>query len=287
MRHCALFLSLSLIAPAAARAVELNVISRIAVEERGEEVLLVVEGSRPPSFTTWSTAQRFVVEVAGATLRAPTPVLSRESGAIASVRAEERASVGASKTRVAVLLRGEPDGAEVTTRDNTLVIAFKEAGAGAEPVATPAPTPTATESAASAATAAPAATKAPTRTPARTSKRAPTRTPTTTPSQEVREFGFRPLPDGARVYLRTTKAPRFAMEERGETLLLVKLDHATARRNDERPLDVRFFAGPVARVTPRRVNGSYVLEIALREKVSYEQRTEGNLLAIDFRSPAK
>jgi hypothetical protein len=298
MRRCALFLGLSLLAPAAARAVDPNVITRIAVEERGGDAVLVVEGSRPPSFTTWTTPQRFVVEVAGATLRTPASELSRESGAIASVRAEERASVGATKTRVAVMLRGDPDGAEVTTDGNSIFIAFKEP-AGAGPVATAAPAPAAAEPEPPAAAPTPAPTPAPTAKRPRFKTRTATASETPSashatkiatsepPAQDVRELGFRPLPDGARVFLRTGSAPRFALEERNEKLLLVKLDRARVRPNDERPLDLRFFAGPVARVTPRRVGGSYVLEIALREKVSYEQRVEGDLLAIDFRTPAK
>ena len=42
----------------------------------------------------------------------------------------------------------------------------------------------------------------------------------------------------------------------------------------------------VAVVTPARRGASYVLDIKLRERVPYQQRIEGDMLAIDFERPA-
>jgi hypothetical protein len=95
------------------------------------------------------------------------------------------------------------------------------------------------------------------------------------------------LPDAARVYVRASAAERptrHSIEER-DGLVVLRFPHARARANDLRPLDTSFFPGAVARVTPRRDGEGYALEIALRERVVWQQRVEGDLLAIDFSLP--
>jgi hypothetical protein len=101
------------------------------------------------------------------------------------------------------------------------------------------------------------------------------------------------LPDAARVYVRavagehaTQDAPAAqpSIEER-DGLVVLRFPHARARANDLRPLDTSFFPGAVARVTPRRDGDAYALEIALRERVVWQQRVDGDLLAIDFSLP--
>src|SRR5689334_3953203 len=88
----------------ASRAAEPNVIRRVALEDRAGAVVLVIEGSRPPSFTTFAGERpaRFVVEVAGAALRVPEREVARERGPVSGVRAEEVAGEGTATARVAV-----------------------------------------------------------------------------------------------------------------------------------------------------------------------------------------
>jgi colicin import membrane protein len=116
---------------------------------------------------------------------------------------------------------------------------------------------------------------------------APTR-PAAVPAQhELREVGFKQLPGGSRVFLRLSSPPRFTISEAGEKVLQVEIENTRiARRNDARPLDTSSFPSAVARVTPRAAGSSTIVEITLREKVGYQQRIEGDVLAIDFDRPA-
>jgi colicin import membrane protein len=103
---------------------------------------------------------------------------------------------------------------------------------------------------------------------------------------EVRELGFKQIAKGSRVFVRTSSAPRFTIGDAGERVILVELQNTRiSRTNDARLLDTTFFPSAVAKVTPRRRGTSTVLEIALRERVSYQQRVEGDVLAIDFEQP--
>ncbi len=107
------------------------------------------------------------------------------------------------------------------------------------------------------------------------------------PTAQLREVGFRQLPGASRVYVRTSVTPRFTIQDVGENVIRVELENTRAtRRNDLRHLDTSFFPSAVAVVTPARRGASYVLDIKLRERVPYQQRIEGDMLAIDFERPA-
>jgi len=107
------------------------------------------------------------------------------------------------------------------------------------------------------------------------------------PRAQLREVGFRQLPGVSRVYVRTSVTPRFSVEDAGENVVRVELENTrAARRNDTRFLDTSFFPSAVAMVTPMRRGSSYVVEIRLRERVPYQQRIEGDMLALDFARPA-
>ena len=104
--------------------------------------------------------------------------------------------------------------------------------------------------------------------------------------QHIREVGFQVLADVSRVFVRLSETPRFRIVEARDKLILVEMPNATVmRKNDARFLDTSFFPGAVAMVTPKRQGKSTVLEIALKEKVAYQQRVEGDLLSIDFERP--
>jgi colicin import membrane protein len=274
---------------ASASAADPNVISRLELRQDGAAVVLTIEGSRPPSFTTFATERpaRFVIDVAGGELRPSIAELARDAGPVEGVRAEQLAAT--STARVAVALRGALEGAEVRAVGNALVVRF--AGATASPNPVPAERSGASQFAPRTVPApddrTPPATATPNTTPTTAASTTPTPTRTTPPAaQTVLEFGFRQLPERSRVYVRTAGTPRFTLEERDDALV-VTLDRARVTRgNDVRPLDTSFFRTAVARVTPRRVGAEYVLEIALREKVAWQQHVEGDLLAVDFERPA-
>lgn len=106
-------------------------------------------------------------------------------------------------------------------------------------------------------------------------------------AQLIEEIGFLQTGDGSRVFVRTRGAPRFSVAEGGDKLVELRLDNARLKnRNDARALDTSFFPSAVVSVTPRRQGPEYLLEIRLREKVAYQQKVEGDLLALDFARPA-
>jgi hypothetical protein len=109
----------------------------------------------------------------------------------------------------------------------------------------------------------------------------------TAPSAQVREVGFQQLPGASRVFVRTSVTPRFTIQDVGENTIRVSLENTRAtRRNDLRFLDTSFFHSAIAMVTPKRVGSGYVLDIRLKERVPFQQKIEGDMLAIDFERPA-
>jgi hypothetical protein len=103
----------------------------------------------------------------------------------------------------------------------------------------------------------------------------------------LREVGFRQTAGGSRIFVRTSPPPRFTIQDVGENTIRVTLENTRATRgNDLRFLDTSFFPSAIALVTPKRVGSSYVLDVRMRERVPYQQRIEGDTLAIDFERPS-
>jgi colicin import membrane protein len=106
------------------------------------------------------------------------------------------------------------------------------------------------------------------------------------PSAQLREIGFRQLPGISRVYVRTSATPRFTIQDVGEDTIRVELENTRiATRNDTRHLDTSFFPGAVALISPSRKGSTYVVDIKLKQRVPYQQRIEGDVLAVDFERP--
>ena len=107
------------------------------------------------------------------------------------------------------------------------------------------------------------------------------------PRARLTEVGFRNVGGVSRVFLRTSVTPRFVIQDVGQDVVRVVLENTRAlRRNDLRLLDTSFFSSAVVRITPARRGSSYVLDIRLRQRVPYQQRLEGDVLALDFERPA-
>jgi colicin import membrane protein len=106
------------------------------------------------------------------------------------------------------------------------------------------------------------------------------------PSAQLREVGFKQLAGVSRVFVRTSVAPRFTITDAGENVIRLELENTrTDRKNDLRFLDTSFFSSSVAMVTPSRIGTSYVVDIKLKQKVPYQQKIEGDVLALDFERP--
>jgi hypothetical protein len=94
------------------------------------------------------------------------------------------------------------------------------------------------------------------------------------------------MPGVSRVFVRTSTAPRFTIQDVGENLIRVEFENTkVARRNELRFLDTSFFPSAVALITPSRRGSTYVVDIKLKQKVPYQQKVEGDMLAIDFERP--
>ncbi len=104
---------------------------------------------------------------------------------------------------------------------------------------------------------------------------------------QIEFVGFKQLPQGSRVFVRTKHPPRFSVSEPRENLVRVEFPNTQVPlRNDLNFLDTSFFPTAVAKITPVRSGRSYVLEIQLRERVSWQQRIDGDTLSLDFDRPA-
>ena len=104
---------------------------------------------------------------------------------------------------------------------------------------------------------------------------------------KLQAIGFKQLPTVSRVFVKTSSAPRFTITDVGDDVVRLEVENTrSSRRNDTRPLDTSFFPSAVALITPSKQGTSYVVDIKLRKRVPYQQKVEGDLLAIDFERPA-
>jgi colicin import membrane protein len=86
--------------------------------------------------------------------------------------------------------------------------------------------------------------------------------------------------------VRTSVTPQFTIQDLGNDTVRVELQNtAVRRRNDTRFLDTSFFPSAVAMITPSKRGSTYVVDIKLKQKVPYQQKIEGDMLAIDFERP--
>lgn len=128
----------------------------------------------------------------------------------------------------------------------------------------------------------PVAAPVPVAAPAPAAQAAPAR-----PNQ-VESVGFRQTPAGSSVFVRLRSAPRFSVSEPRDGVVRVEFpDTRVPQRNDLKPLDTSFFPSAVARVTPSRQGKAYVVEVQLRERVSWSQRVDGETFSLDFDRPAQ
>jgi len=103
---------------------------------------------------------------------------------------------------------------------------------------------------------------------------------------KLQAVGFKQLPAVSRVFVKTSVTPRFTITDVGDDVVRLEVENTRAsRRNDTRPLDTSFFPSAVALISPSRVGTSYVVDIKLKKRVPYQQKVEGDMLAIDFERP--
>ena len=107
------------------------------------------------------------------------------------------------------------------------------------------------------------------------------------PPNQIEFVGFKQTATGSQVFVRLRATPRFSVSEPQEKLVRVEFPNTRVTlRNDLKPLDTSFFPSAVVKVTPVRQGKSYVLEITLRDRVTWSQRIDGATLTLDFDRPA-
>jgi len=103
----------------------------------------------------------------------------------------------------------------------------------------------------------------------------------------VREVGFRQVAGASRIFVRTSATPQYTVQQVDDHTLRIEVANARpTRRNDLRFMDTSFFPSAVQLITPSRQGSSYVLTVKLRQRVPYQEKVEGDTLAIDFQRPA-
>jgi colicin import membrane protein len=107
------------------------------------------------------------------------------------------------------------------------------------------------------------------------------------PLAKIREVGFKQLPGVSRVFVRTSAVVQYSVQDLDDHTVRIELENTRVLRyNDLRFLDTSFFPSAVQMITPSRQGTSYVITVKLRERVPYEQKRVGDMLAVDFQRPA-
>jgi len=103
-------------------------------------------------------------------------------------------------------------------------------------------------------------------------------------ARHITGIGFRPVGAGA-VIVRSDHPLEYGISGDDGALLLHLPSTAIPLLNNRRPLDTRFFEGPVSRVVPMEVAGGTDVRIELREHAEYQLEQSGSVLTVTFTSP--
>jgi len=94
-------------------------------------------------------------------------------------------------------------------------------------------------------------------------------------------IGFRPQA-GGEVIVRSDRPLQYGVSSSDRAVLLHLPNAAIPVANNRRPLDTRFFGGPVQRVVPQEVKGGTEVRIELREPAEVHLNQSGSLLTVSF-----
>lgn len=100
-------------------------------------------------------------------------------------------------------------------------------------------------------------------------------------------IGFHQAKSYSRVFLKTTERAEVDVHP-GRGNVVVRLRQTRARlRNNLRLLDTSYFPSAVWRIVPRRAGKDLMVEIEMREAVSYRVRRRAETILIDFDLPGQ
>jgi len=100
-------------------------------------------------------------------------------------------------------------------------------------------------------------------------------------ARHITGIGFRPV-RGGEVIVRSDHPLEYGISGDDGALLLHLPSAAIPLLNNRRPLDTRFFDGPVSRVVPVQVAGGTDVRIELREHAEYQLEQSGSVLTVTF-----
>src|SRR3990172_2805972 len=123
MRLAAFFLALSLAPSGTAHAetAGLNLVSKVEVKDGGGTIVLAIEGSRPPNFTTFSMVDppRFVIDLAESAFKDVLEDIQVGDGTVNVVKNLSYGSGATSIARVMIAFQRDVDPPEVETLGST------------------------------------------------------------------------------------------------------------------------------------------------------------------------
>jgi len=99
--------------------------------------------------------------------------------------------------------------------------------------------------------------------------------------RHITGIGFRPV-RGGEVIVRSDHPLEYGISGDDGALLLHLPSAEIPLLNNRRPLDTRFFDGPVSRVVPMPVAGGTDVRIELREHAEYQLEQSGSVLTVTF-----
>lgn len=272
-------------------------------EERGKVVgvraggdaqasAVTIAGDRPLSFTTMKLPDppRVVIDFADADVTAEQRDLEVGDGI---VRRVALAPAGTRTARVVIELQTEAEFDVRATQNDVEIritrssqVASAPAATAPEPQAADPEPPSEAEVVASlpkvslvASTPAAAPEK-----PPRPKAAAPPAAKLALASAHITGIGFRPV-RGGEVIVRSDHPLEYGVSGDDKAILLHLRSARIPVANNRRPLDTRFFDGPVERVEPLAVAGGTDLRIVLRAPAEYQLEQAGSVLTVTFSSP--
>ncbi len=107
---------------------------------------------------------------------------------------------------------------------------------------------------------------------------------TAAPRHSITGIGFRPV-GGGEVIVRSDQPLEYGVAAEGDAVVLHLPGAGIALPNNRRPLDTRFFGGPVQRVVPLAVASGTDLRIEVRGHADYQLAQAGGVLTVTFSAP--
>ena len=104
--------------------------------------------------------------------------------------------------------------------------------------------------------------------------------------RSITGIGFRPI-NGGEVIVRSDHPLEYGVSGEGDAVLLHLPSAAIPLANNRRPLDTRFFDGPVQRVVPVAVAGGTDVRIELKGHAEYQLEQSGSVLTVTFSAPSR